>query len=337
VNRLTSPRALQPGAAARLPRFIAVALLTGAAAAWLPARAQPAPGPTPAPPAWQHPATPYGAAPYAPHGPSVPPPPYPPHTPYSPYTPYSPQAPYAPYPGVYPAPLPLAPGFYAGPTPHDALPGVPLMLAADDAPQRLDNYFAAGGPLERHTGRPGAWYAVVFVPAVHGSVQLWAWQRTRAHQLRLTAIDGWPAHAARQVVPLPLYASATASGRPLVRSTPFALPPDSRADGTFLLVEQWSLVGDRPAPVWLQARSAQPWVELPTRGGAAWWPTAESARPAPRDPLGRAHAPPAPPAAAPPSPLLAPRGTPAVIELPFMQLATPVPRPAPTFDPWWER
>jgi hypothetical protein len=309
-------RAIRAPLRASLWRTLAVAAIAPVSAllAASPATAQGVPGPTQAPPASHAPYTPYGPASAYPTVPT-----------------------YPTYPGPYPAPLPLTPGFYAGPMPQYATPGAPLILGVDDAPQRIDNYFAAGGPLERHTGRPGAWYVIVFVPAAHGPVQLWAWQRTRAHLLRVTAIDGWPAHAARHVVSLPLYATTTSSGRPLAYSVPFALPPHSRAEGVFLLVEQWSRVGDRPAAVWMQTRSAQPWTDVPVRGGTAWWQATEAAPPAPRDPLGRPLAPPTTNAMPPPSPLLAPRGAAAVIELPFMQLTTPAPRIAPTFDPWWER
>lgn len=302
------------GPARRLLAVAAIAL-AGALLAVSPARSQGVTGPTQAPP-----------VPNAYHVPVGPGTAYPTYPTYPTYPP-----------GTYAAPLPLTPGLYPVPMPQYAPPGAPQILGVDDAPQRIDHYFAAGGPLERHTGRPGAWYVIVFVPAAHGPMQLWAWQRTRAHQLRVTAIDGWPAHAARQVVSLPLYATTTASGRPLAHSVPFVLPQHSRAEGVFLLIEQWSLMGDRPAAVWLQLRSAQPWSEVPVRGGTAWWQAAEVAPPAPRDPLGRPLAPPTTTAVPPPSPLLAPRGAPAVIELPFMQLATPAPRHAPIFDPWWER
>lgn len=235
---------------------------------------------------------------------------------------FFPQQPAYPSYPVAPAQLGYAPPGLA------AHAGAPLWLPVDDVPQRLDNYLPAGGPLERLTGRPGAWYGVVFVPLTsRWPVQLWAWQRSRSHQLRVTALDAWPPWAVQVALPLPLRNDVTARGRPLVLTAPFVLPPASSADGVFLLIEQWSMVGDRPAPVWLQARVGYaPVVYDRGRGDAAWWASNDGApgvaRPLP---------------GAPPGPLLAPRTDNGVIELPIVRLVTPMSRPAPQFDPWWER
>lgn len=256
------------------------------------------------------------------------------------------QAPWSPS-ATVPAPVRPAPfGHPAYPVPAPAwtprgpaestLPAAALLLEADDAPQRIDHYRAAGGPLERHTGRPGAWYAAVFVPMpARAPLQLWAWQRNRMHLLRVAALDDWPPAMAQTAVSLPLIASATASGRTVLRSAAFALPAASTAEGAYLLIEQWSAVGERPAPIWLQVRSAQlPYGAEHRRGDGAWWSpsidmptsTPHAAQPA-RSPA---------PILPPPSPLLAPRDAATVIELPFLRAAAP-PRPSPTFVPWWER
>jgi hypothetical protein len=236
-------------------------------------------------------------------------------------------------------------GRYPGPSGrhHDA--GLPVWLGVDEAPQRLEHYVSAGGPLERHTGRPGAWYAVAFVPvSARWPVQLWAWQKSPSHQMRLTALDGWPATIASVVVPLPLSAEATTHGRPLIQSGPFVLPAQSAAEGVFVLIEQWSPRGDPPAPVWLQARYAQglsPYGSA--RGEGAWWsrpqePATASARTAP--PSSSPSVPPLAhvgPSSPPPSALTAPRETVAVTELPILRLVTSMPAPAPMFEPWWDR
>ncbi len=240
----------------------------------------------------------------------------------------------APGPGWVPAPgyAPPIPGYVA--PAYGPAPGLPLWLGVDEAPQRLDNYLAAGGPLERHTGRPGAWYAVVYVPfSAQWPVQLWAWQRTRSHHLRVTALDGWPAPAASAVVPLPVWPESTPSGRPLLLTTPFVLTAQSVAEGVFLLVEQFSATGERPAPVWLQARYAQAPSPYQRSRDGGWW-QAEAAGTGARVPPSTTSS---GAGAAPPSALMAPREALGVIELPFMRLATPMPRPAPVFDPWGER
>jgi hypothetical protein len=204
---------------------------------------------------------------------------------------------------------------------------VPL-LVADDAPLLLEHSTPAGGPLERHTARPGAWYGAVFVSMLtRWPVELWIWQRTRSHQLRVFALDGWPAAAASVVVALPLRNETTARGRPLIHSAPFVLPAATRADGMFLLIEQWSLAGDRPHPVWLQARVGATWSQPgAARGDSPWWAAREEAGP-PSQPI----------PGAPPGALLAPRSSGGVIEIPILKLTTPMPRPVPQFEPWWER
>lgn len=256
-----------------------------------------------------------GAAPPSGHPSTYPhahPPAYPPSHPPA-YPPAHPPA-YAP---TYPVP----PGYAAA--------TMPLPLAVDDLPQRLDHYLPAGGPLERHTARPGAWYTAVYVPRLPPPhlwpLQLWIWQRDAAHGLRISALDGWPPSRASVAVPLALSAEVTARGRPLSISVPFVLPAASHAEGVFLLIEQWSRHGERPPALWLQARPAEPAV-LPLREReSAWW---QGAEPPPSAP--------AAPAEPPPGALRSPRAL-AVVELPILRLTSPAPRPAPVFEPWWER
>lgn len=209
-----------------------------------------------------------------------------------------------------------------------ALAGVPYWLGVDEPPQRFDAYFPAGGPLQRFADRPGAWYCIVFVPvAARWPVQLWAWQRSGSHQLRVLALDGWPGASAHMAVPVPLRLDLGANGRPVVHSAPLVLPAASRAEGVFMLLEQWHPQGARPAAIWLQARSGERDEHTMRPRDSAWWLSAE-ARPAP---AADGHA------AAPPGPLSAPRVTASAIELPILRLVTPWPRPAPSFEPWWDR
>jgi hypothetical protein len=221
---------------------------------------------------------------------------------------------------------------------------MPLPLAIDDLPQRLDHYLPAGGPLERHTARPGAWYTAVYVPRLpppHSwPLQLWIWQRDAAHGLRISALDGWPPSRASVAVPLALSSDLTARGRPLSTTVPFVLPAASHAEGVFLLIEQWSRHGERPPALWLQARPAEPAV-LPLREReAAWWQGADHAPPTPSasSPPSAPSVPSAPstPAEPPPGALRSPRAL-ARVELPILRLTSPAPRPVPVFEPWWER
>ena len=184
------------------------------------------------------------------------------------------------------------------------------VLYVDDAPLPLSSYVPAGGPLQRHTSRPGAWYTAVFLPMAPGwPVQVWFKQRTRTHELRVVVLDASPAGHASVAMAVPLLVGRNAGGASLA-TAPIALPPASQVDGVFLLIEQWSLTGDRPGPLWLQARSRlqrevdrRPWWDARSDGGS------------PPQPLA-----PQPPA----SPLNAPRDTGGVIELPIQRrLPTP--------------
>lgn len=213
--------------------------------------------------------------------------------------------------------------------------GVPYWLGIDEAPLRFDAYFAAGGPLQRLADRPGAWYGIVFVPlAARWPAQFVAWQRSTSHQMRVIALDGWPGSAAQTAVAMPLRFDPGPRGRPVITSAPFVIASASRAEGVFLLIEQWSNSGTRPAAIWLQARAGEHgygergYSERSRGDGrSAWWLSADARAAAGTD----AHA------APPPGPLVAPRPTATAIELPIFRLLTPPPRPAPRFEPWWDR
>ncbi|MFN8897076.1 MAG: hypothetical protein ACK5Y0_05020 [Pseudomonadota bacterium] len=187
------------------------------------------------------------------------------------------------------------------------------VLYVDDAPLMLSHYVPAGGPTQRHTSRPGAWYTAVFLPlAPQRPVQIWVAQRLRTHELRVRVLDASPTRAASVVLPLPL-ASARSAGRSAQVSAPVMLPAASQADGVFLLIEQWSVAGDAPGAIWLQARSRLQRVVDPS----PWWHSRAPEAGAP--PPGSGLAPPPPP-----SPLTAPRDAGGVIELPISRrLHTP--------------
>jgi hypothetical protein len=184
------------------------------------------------------------------------------------------------------------------------------VLYVDDAPLPLAAFVPAGAPLQRHTSRPGAWYTAVFLPMAPGwPVQVWFRQRTRTHELRVVALDASPAGRASVAIAVPLLGGRAAGGASLA-TAPIALPPASQADGVFLLIELWSPAGERPGPLWLQARSRLQ-RELERR---PWWDARSDGGPPP-SPLS-----PPPPA----SPLNVPRDAGGVIELPIQRrLPTP--------------
>jgi hypothetical protein len=184
------------------------------------------------------------------------------------------------------------------------------------------HYRPAGGPLDRHMSRPGAWYVPVFVPLAAGwPVQLWIWQRARTHEVRLLALDAAPANKPTATAPLPLLRGRGAARAPWV-SAPFAIAPSADGDGAFVLIEQWSPSGERPGPIWIQVRSRL--IQEPA--GTAWWSTRAETSPEELAPT------------PPPSPLQEPRGAlRAVVELPFKRRFGVMPSFMPWADPWGTR
>jgi hypothetical protein len=191
------------------------------------------------------------------------------------------------------------------------------VLFVDETPMPLSAVVPAAGPMNRFLSRPGAWYGVFFLPLSPGwPVQLWLSSRARSHSVRLLALDSAPWGTPSVAVPVPTR-TMVAAGRPALASAPFALMPDSRADGVFLLIEQWRPAGDRPPVLWVQARSRT----VAATGQRPWWSSQADAPPAP----GGSLAPPAPA-----GPLSSPRtGADGVIELPIpRRLASPPPHDA---------
>lgn len=180
------------------------------------------------------------------------------------------------------------------------------VLFVDDAPLPLGRAVPAGGPLQHFTSRPGAWYSAAFLPmSPRWPLQVWLWQRARTHDIRMLALDAAPWNAPTVSVPVPLR-SAPVGGRRVLLTAPLVLPASSRADGVFLLIEQWSLGGERPGPLWVQARSRIEF-EVDER---SWWSTRADGTRVPLAP------------AAPRSPLMAPPDGRPVFELPILQRPT---------------
>ena len=143
-----------------------------------------------------------------------------------------------------------------------------LLLAPDGRAVQLHRFTPAAGPLQRHTSRPGAWYALLYLPmAPQWPVQLRLWSTERGHELRLFALDAAPDQAPSVVQALPLDSETSSIGRPPRLSSRFMLPAASMAPALFVLVEQWRIDGELPAPLWVQFLA----YPVPQRASVPWW------------------------------------------------------------------
>lgn len=142
-----------------------------------------------------------------------------------------------------------------------------LFMAPDGRPLLLRRFTPAAGPLQRHASRPGAWYALLYLPmAAQWPVQLQLWSTERGHELRLFALDAAPDEAPGVVQALPIDTETSRAGRPPRLSSRFTLPAGSTAVALYVLVEQWRIDGEPPAPLWAQflatpraPREREPW------------------------------------------------------------------------------
>ena len=143
-----------------------------------------------------------------------------------------------------------------------------LLLAPDGRVVQLRRFTPAAGPLQRHTSRPGAWYALLYLPmAPQWPVQLRLWSTERGHELRLFALDAAPDEAPSVVQALPLETETSRIGRPPRLSSRFMLPAASNAPAIFVLIEQWRIDGEPPAPLWAQFLA----YPMPQRARTPWW------------------------------------------------------------------
>lgn len=181
------------------------------------------------------------------------------------------------------------------------------VLLADYVPIVLASYLPANGPIRPTLARPGAWYAVVYLPLSPGwPLQLRLWQTAATHELRVRLLDGAPWGPVAAVVPIRVEGWRRGAMREH-RSDFFVLPAVSQAHGVFVLIEQFAAGGARPAPLWLQASS-----------GAAFDAGVHAGPP-------HGHAPHEPPSLTytPPSPLQSPRGAAGAVELPMLHDVRP--------------
>lgn len=210
------------------------------------------------------------------------------------------------------------PRVYGGDPPQIA--GVDILFVDDPALVQMQ-YRPAGGPLNRYLSRPGAWYAAVFVPLAAGwPAQLWIWQASGGHELRLLALDASPIEKPTVSAPIPVLHARGGARAPWV-SAPFSIAPAADGDGAFVLIEQWNARGERPGPLWVQARSRS----VEASAGTPWWATRAEGP-------GSELAP-----AAPPSPMQDARDRRTVVELPIKRRFGITPQFTPWPDPWAPR
>lgn len=134
-----------------------------------------------------------------------------------------------------------------------------IMVFPDDPPLDVSFFFPAGGPLERFTGRPGAWYAVYRLPLHPGlPYNLVLEHSGDPGRIKLFALDDHPFERASVKSEIPLRRMETWAGsqRPTYITT-IALPRDSAVYGIYLLVEWIPAAGEEtPRPVSLLLLSA---------------------------------------------------------------------------------
>jgi len=131
-----------------------------------------------------------------------------------------------------------------------------LQLMPDDLPVMLSRYEPAGGPLQRFTSRPGAWYVTLYLAMPpQWPVELMVVPRDPSHELRVFALDTTQMGEVNSTHLLPMSYGRTRHGQ--VRyAGEFALPAHARMDGITLVLEQWSQNGGAPPPIWVYARFA---------------------------------------------------------------------------------
>ncbi len=141
---------------------------------------------------------------------------------------------------------------FAGP------PAIPVY--ADDFPLDVAFFFPAGGPLERFTGRPGAWYALYRMALDPGRpYDLVLIHRGDPGRMRVYALDNHPFDRVSVKAELGMQKAEgwrDREGTPYVAT--IALPRDAAVREIYLLLEWSPPPGrDRPLPVSLQLLSME--------------------------------------------------------------------------------
>ncbi len=130
-----------------------------------------------------------------------------------------------------------------------------ITVYPNDAPSAAA-FFPAGGPLERFTGRPGAWYALYRLPMYPGRpYELLIGHVGDPARLRAYALDDHPFGKVNVKLEIPLYRMETwRSDRQMpIYAASVSIPYDATNFGFFLLLE-WDppTANSRPLPLLLQ-------------------------------------------------------------------------------------
>lgn len=151
----------------------------------------------------------------------------------------------------------------------DVPPAIPLF--PDDFPSNVPFFFPSGGPLERFTGKPGAWYALYRAAMYPGRpYDLLLWHPGDPDRLKIFALDGHPFGpvSVRQEIRLRRIDGRHSPGG--LYTALVQIPRDSAEYGIYLLLEWFPPAGRiRPLQADLQILSAD---RAPPWGGLRpWW------------------------------------------------------------------
>jgi len=169
---------------------------------------------------------------------------------------------------------------------QDAFVGPPYIAALEpDEMPIAASFFPAGGPLQRYTGRPNAWYAVVQLGMAPGQTYLLLLgSAADTVGLRVAAFDDDPFASPSVRVEIPLHPLGPRVHRSTNSSALIRLPNDALAPGVFLLLEWLPGFGPPlPPPVHVQALTV--FAAAPNTPGPRRWPLAGSRAEPLRSPL----------------------------------------------------
>ncbi|MBI5906254.1 MAG: hypothetical protein HZB86_12045 [Deltaproteobacteria bacterium] len=133
-----------------------------------------------------------------------------------------------------------------------------ITVYPDEYPTDVAFFFPAGGPLERFTARPGAWYAVYRTPMYPGRpYDLLVGHSGDPARLKVFALDNHPFGKVSVKQELRLRKYESGNGAESIYGGTISIPRDSAVYGLYLLFEWNPPPGDdRPLPVELQLLTA---------------------------------------------------------------------------------
>lgn len=135
----------------------------------------------------------------------------------------------------------------------NAPPAIPVY--PDDYPVEVAFFFPAGGPLERFTARPGAWYAIYRMPMYPGvPYDLLLTHAGDPARMKVFALDNHPFDKVAVRHELPFRKQEARDSRESLYAATISTPRDTFLYGVYLLLE-WSPPTQEahPIPVTLQA------------------------------------------------------------------------------------